>query len=1050
MQGARIGLYFALAAFAYAQSPLETGKPEHRRMEARVDSFTLDLKAGEYIEVLADQTSVDVVLQLAGPDGKQIQEVNQLAIGGTELLIQIADRDGLYKLEVRPAREGSSGEYSLTLTARRPAEARDREVAEADARFRALLPTNSPDLAQQMEEIAGVFARLGVVRREARAYRAAGAVRARAYSWDEAVSDQNKALLLWREVRDRAGESMTLIDLGAASNSTGQDEKAIDYYEQALAIQRDIGDRASQGRTLNNLGNAYSALSQYAKASSYYEQSLAIMRDLMDRNSESRILGNLGRNYMWLSQYEKALGYGQQALAAARDAKDRVSEGLALKDLGEVYEAAGQHDKAASYFEQALTIAREVRDRGFEGRSLIVLGSAHWNMGEYEKAIGYYQQALDIAREIKDRNSEGSALNNIGSTYWKLGQYEKAISSYQQSLEINREIKDRFGECYTLNNLGDTYDQLGQHDKAIGYHDQALSIAREIKAPEVEHVALDSLMQTYQALQQSRLAIFYGKQAVNVVQSTRADIGGLSEEYRRSFLETKKDTYHRLADILVSQGRLVEAQQVLNLLKEQEFIDYVRRDERVSERSGRADLTSEESEWAERYRGSSETLVTKGAQMEELRERIKKQPSLADIPDTQRQLADLERDLEAGNRAFQQFLGELKQHFASKPDVGVTAIDLRETEALKADLGDLKHGAVAIYTLVTADRYVAILVTPRVQRAYETRIKSVELNQKILAFREALEDPARDPLPMAKELCSILIPSALAEDLKQAHAETLMWSLDGPLRYVPVAALYDGKQYLIEKYRTAVFTPASNARLKEPPQTTWRGVAFGVTEAHPGFDALPAVAEELRSIIRERPGEPGVLDGRRLLDAQFTRASLDRSLALAYPVVHVASHFQFHPGDETHSFLLLGDGAELTLADLKAADTIFAGVDLLTLSACSTGLGDVKSSDGSEVEGFGVLAQRKGAKAVIASLWPVADQSTGLLMRELYRVRESNASMTKIEALRRAQLRLLSGEITSADASAARGARLSDVSAKSRDFRHPFYWAPFFLMGNWL
>jgi CHAT domain-containing protein len=146
----------------------------------------------------------------------------------------------------------------------------------------------------------------------------------------------------------------------------------------------------------------------------------------------------------------------------------------------------------------------------------------------------------------------------------------------------------------------------------------------------------------------------------------------------------------------------------------------------------------------------------------------------------------------------------------------------------------------------------------------------------------------------------------------------------------------------------------------------------------------------------------------------------------------------------------LGDGGELRLADLKVADTIFAGVDLLTLSACSTGLGDVRNSDGSEVEGFGVLAQLKGAKAVIASLWPVADQSTSVLMRELYRARESNVSVTKVDALRRAQLRLLNGSIKPEGPAAERGVKVSGAAKKERDYRHPYYWAPFFLMGNWL
>jgi hypothetical protein len=105
-----------------------------------------------------------------------------------------------------------------------------------------------------------------------------------------------------------------------------------------------------------------------------------------------------------------------------------------------------------------------------------------------------------------------------------------------------------------------------------------------------------------------------------------------------------------------------------------------------------------------------------------------------------------------------------------------------------------------------------------------------------------------------------------------------------------------------------------------------------------------------------------------------------------YPVIHIASHFRFQPGDDAKSFLLLGDGGHLTLAELKTWANLFGGVQLLTLSACNTGVGD-----GAEVEGFGALAQIQGAKAVVASLWPVADASTSRLMQEFYRIRESPA-----------------------------------------------------------
>jgi CHAT domain-containing protein len=133
---------------------------------------------------------------------------------------------------------------------------------------------------------------------------------------------------------------------------------------------------------------------------------------------------------------------------------------------------------------------------------------------------------------------------------------------------------------------------------------------------------------------------------------------------------------------------------------------------------------------------------------------------------------------------------------------------------------------------------------------------------------------------------------------------------------------------------------------------------------------------------------------------------------------------------------------------MKTSANLFGGVQLLTLSACNTGVGD-----GAEVEGFGTLAQRQGAKAVVASLWPVADASTALLMREFYRIRETNPAMTKLDALRQAQLEMLRGK-SAASRSSQRALVHETVGSPSapqpQDFRHPYFWAPFFLMGNWL
>ncbi len=141
----------------------------------------------------------------------------------------------------------------------------------------------------------------------------------------------------------------------------------------------------------------------------------------------------------------------------------------------------------------------------------------------------------------------------------------------------------------------------------------------------------------------------------------------------------------------------------------------------------------------------------------------------------------------------------------------------------------------------------------------------------------------------------------------------------------------------------------------------------------------------------------GVMEGDTYMDHAFTMARVKIALSDQRPVLHIASHFKFTPGTESDSYLLLGDGGRLSLRQIREDDLQFDHVDLLTLSACETAVGD--NARGAEVEGLGAIAQKQGAKAVLATLWPVADKSTGIFMREMYRIR-AEQKLTKSEAIR--------------------------------------------------
>jgi CHAT domain-containing protein len=228
-------------------------------------------------------------------------------------------------------------------------------------------------------------------------------------------------------------------------------------------------------------------------------------------------------------------------------------------------------------------------------------------------------------------------------------------------------------------------------------------------------------------------------------------------------------------------------------------------------------------------------------------------------------------------------------------------------------------------------------------------------------------------------------------------------------------------------------------------------VGLGISRQYePTLSPLPEVVNELFAVVRDPQlqSSKGVVQGKILMNDDFTEDALKDYLSKAPPVVHIASHFVFNAGDDRGSFLLLagekkgGLGYELSLAELNGnKDLNFHGTALLALSACESGVGGMKQ-DGHEVDGLGTMSQLKGAQAVMASLWEVDDESTADLMGEFYtRWVEGAGRVEKAEALRQAQLQLLNGKILPKP-----DPRILDAP---NNFTHPHYWAPFILMGNW-
>jgi CHAT domain-containing protein len=843
---------------------------------------------------------------------------------------------------------------------------------------------------------------------------------------------------LAQETNDRVMLMYAVYNRARATEVSRDFSGAIPDFEQTVQLSREVKLRALEGLYLRELARALTASGHVDDGARTMEESIALLKSLDDTTGQLQCFSTLQEALTIAGRFSMALGYAARGAAVAKDKGLGPWESFFLKRQGHIYQFLSRFDNSAAMYEAALAIDEPAKETRGMATDLLNLSRCYGALHQPRRADEALTRAVGIAESIGAVDLQQNISYEAAWVAIRAGKLDDALRFAQSAIDLftklNRQDVGLADNCYTMSVI---LTRQGKYAEAAQYAQRGLVVARRFNSPQRAGWALSSLMFA-SAPENRRLAILYGKEAVNNYQTVRSNLADLDEASKASYLGSVTPVYRKLADLLIAEKRLPEAQQVLSLLKREEFSQFVRRDSGgLPMASAPVPLTAAEADSHSKLDEADHDLVAKGTRREQLMSKSK----LTDAEKTE--LDAIEKDLASGNQQFGKVLDSLRTSFAAKPEA-VRVDQITRSEGLMADLRDLGSGIVAIYTLVSDDAYRAILVTPDAQKAYSSPVPAAKLNEKVIAFRQALQNPSVNPIPLARELYGILIGPELEKDLKAANAQTIMWSLDGALRYVPMAALHDGTGYLVQKYRMAVFTPESLPRLKDVPQKVWTGAGFGVTKAHEGFAALPAVEQELGGI-----GKTIRTDVK--LDENFTAQSMRGALRGSAPVVHVASHFQFQSGDDRNSYLLLGDGSHLTVADMKTIPS-FGSIDLLTLSACNTGTAEMDGHAG-EFEGFGMLAQSKGAKAVMATLWSVSDDSTGVLMREFYRLREAN-SLPKGEALRQAQIEMIEGKVTAdSAASQERGARPAGSAASAEPppsgYRHPFFWAPFILIGNW-
>ncbi|CAK0772204.1 ABC-2 type transport system permease protein [Gammaproteobacteria bacterium] len=835
--------------------------------------------------------------------------------------------------------------------------------------------------------------------------------------------------------------AISLIKLGEMLYATGRYGETELFYREALAIQKKAlpeghPDIASN---LSNLALLLKTTGRYGEAEPFYREALAIAR------KENRFALST------LRFLESMAGFQMNQDISTK-----------LNNLAGLLMTTGRYGEAESLLREALAISKKDLPEGHPdiATSLNNLAALLQDTGRYGEAEPLYREALAITQKVlcKVHPHIATNLTNLAVLLHNTGRYGEAETLYREALAIKKKAlpEGHPDIAISLNNLAGLLDTTGRYGEAEPLYREALRIAKGGGSPETLWNVQGNLRAFYAKQDQRPLAIFFGKQAVNTIQSIRQNLKSSEQATQQAFLKSKESYYKDLADLLIAEGRLPEAQQVLEMLKEQEYFDFVRRDAQTDSRQTQASINPFEAEQFQAYESGSRDLARLGAEYQALI-RIEETASLS--AGQQARLQELRPQIDAAAARFNTVVDGIVAAFRNLSAERLAELTERQINSddrgLVRDLGD---DVALLHTLVMDDKLHLLLTLPQALLAKVSPVGVAEVNRQVAALREALQDRRRDPRPVAQALYKTLI-EPVAADLETAHVKTLMVSLDGSLRYIPLAALYDGEHYLAERYALSVFTAAARDKVRGSPKPKWTVSGFGVSQPHENFSALTSVPGELTAIVRATPDEAGVLPGQRQLDVAFTEDHLRDGLRR--PVVHIASHFSLQPGNESMSFLLLGDGSHLPLHQIRAGYD-FGSVDLLTLSACQTAVGG-QNAKGQEVEGLGTLAQKKGAKGVIATLWPVDDASTGLFMQHFYQLRQEK-HLTKAEALRQAQLTLLRGDNTTASPAVAetgrgeviRVGKAGENSAPAffadpaHPYAHSYYWAPFILMGNWL
>ena len=724
---------------------------------------------------------------------------------------------------------------------------------------------------------------------------------------------------------------------------------------------------------------------------------------------------------MLCAQFAAAMLAHAEMPAPRHAAQTSGAPAEAVLQRAEMLLTAGHHARALAELERAYGALSSDAEPGLRARLGALLGKALSLSGQQPEAIKRLDDALELSSKQGAEVIRAAILNDLGNARAASGALAGAITAFSESTGIARAGGQSLLAAKAATNAARTSFRTGDVAQAARWIDEAMRLLALVPA--------DSAENAYVHIAASRVMLdLHGRlgDAALLLRAHAALTGAANAAERRADIRTLSYAYGYLGQLYEAERRDAEA---LALTRRAIFAaQQARADEslyrwhwqsaRILKRQGL------ETEAAEAYRRAIGSVwpVRQDVMADARRLGLSYQSAVGALF---LETAELLIDRSAAThdpKGVQALLFEARD---SIEQLKATELEdyyqddcVAAVRAKQKDIDRIGANTAVIYPIILPSRIELLVTLPNGIRRFSVPVEASTLTGEVFELRRLLEKrTTHQYLPHAQRVYGWLI-RPLESALAAQAVDTLVVVPDGPLRNIPLASLHDGKRFLVERFALAVAPGLTLIEPKSTVQGPIRPLLAGLSHSVQKFPSLPHVDSEVTQIQTLHGGT--VLRNQAFVVESFSRELRDKN----YSVVHLASHGQFE-SDSRRSFLLAYDG-RLTMDSLERLMRLSRfrdePVELLTLSACRTAAGNDRSA-----LGLAGVAIKAGVRSAVATLWYVNDHATAQLMTDFYR-QLAGASGSKAKALQAAQLHML-GE---------------------RRFRHPGYWSPFLLVGNWL